>query len=464
MLLKITQQTLGRVIQIDLRFDPPGVTVRRPIKSVYEVPTVPVFVITEEGPGILVLNPAAPELFTLAEMPSGLVSIMEKKFAERALPLERAPPNVNLQRPLPSAIAAAPVKSSRVAAAINSRNVNRQIARALSPKVLPPMPKAPQPESNSEIEVESASPEVPKPVVAEVPKPLLPETPKPLLPETPKLVVAEPVVAEVPKPVVVETPKPVVVETPKPVVVETPKPVVAEVPKPIIPESNSEIEVESASPSPEEEFESVSPPPAPLQKLIPPAPDPFVPPPPRTPFVPPPKLDSVKVQQLQSLRPQGTEALSAAPPKPQWEGPPKAPRPDTAQLPPGLARLFKKPAAETPAVEALPPPPPEFQESAIPPPPMASPGSQIRKGHIGPALQRVLAKTPSPIEQRLPEESVGVSPADQASLIPPPPSYAPPEGLQQVQQPGKLPLPRKLAPIQGTVTQQQGPNWLNSSE
>ena len=426
MLLKITQQTLGRVIQIDLRLDPPGVTVRRPIKSVYEVPTIPIFVITEEGPGILVLNPAAPELFTLAELPGGLVSIMEKKFAERALPLEKAPPNVNLQRPLPSAIAAAPVKSSRVAAAINSRNMNRQIARALSPKVLPPMAKAPtaapQPESNVEIEAESVSP------VSPAPAPSVVQEPAPT-----------PSVAQEP------APAPSVVQEP------APGPSGAQEPAPApIPSSNSEIEFESVSPAP------------PIERLIPSAPDPFTQPPPRAPFVAPPRIGSVQVPPVQSLRPEGTEAISAAPPKPKWEGPPKAPRPATAQLPPGLARLFKKPDTVAPAAEALPPPPPEFQESAIPPPPIASPGSQIRKGHLPPGLERLLTKTPKPVDS-IPEESVGVSPADQASLIPPPPSYAPPEGLQQVQKPGKLPLPRKLAPIQGTVSK-QGPNWLNTSE
>ena len=423
MLMKITQQTLGRVIQIDLRFDPPGVTVRRPIKSVYEVPTIPIFIITEEGPGILVLNPDAPELFTVAEMPSGLVSIMEKKFAERLLPLERAPPNINLQRPLPSAIAAAPVKSSRVAAAMNSRNVNRQMAKALSPKILAPLVK-PQAESNSEIVAENVSPASPPPQpVVPVAQPVVqPAAPvvQPVAPVVQPVVPVQPV-APVVKPVVpvVQPAAPVVQPVPPPVV-PVPPPVVQPVqpaPPPLrAPSTNSETEFESLSPR--------VPPPqsASMQKLIPAAPDPFMPPPPRAPLIAPPKVDSVPVPQAQPLRPQVPGAVRAVPPKPQWEGPPKAPRPPAAQLPPGLARLFKKPAAEAP-------------------PPVR--------------------KTPNSVQPSY-EEILGESPANKVSLIPPPPSYAPPEGFQQARA-GKLPLPRKLAPIQGT-TSKQGPNWLNTSE
>jgi hypothetical protein len=78
MLRKIVEITGGNVIQIDLRSDPPGITGKKPFRIYYENMAIPVFVITDEGPGILVLNPAAPELLRKSDMPVGLFTAIEK--------------------------------------------------------------------------------------------------------------------------------------------------------------------------------------------------------------------------------------------------------------------------------------------------------------------------------------------------------------------------------------------------
>ena len=82
MMRRIVEQTRGRVFQIDLREDPPTFLAKKPLRNLYEPPTVPVFIITETGPGILVLNPSAPEILQKEDMPAGLIAIMNKKFTE----------------------------------------------------------------------------------------------------------------------------------------------------------------------------------------------------------------------------------------------------------------------------------------------------------------------------------------------------------------------------------------------
>jgi hypothetical protein len=116
MMRRIVEQTRGRVFQIDLREDPPAFLAKKPIRSVYEPPNIPIFVITEEGPGILVLTPSAPEILEKKDIPAGLMAIMEKKFAEtkgvlkaRAQPAAAVAQKTIAQIRAEKAAAAAPV-------------------------------------------------------------------------------------------------------------------------------------------------------------------------------------------------------------------------------------------------------------------------------------------------------------------------------------------------------------------
>ena len=91
MQFRIASLTLARIFQIDLRSDPPVLSGRIPVKTRYESPSLPVFVITEEGPGVLVRNPSAPELLQKADIPSGLQALMLKTWAEKkgVLPVQK---------------------------------------------------------------------------------------------------------------------------------------------------------------------------------------------------------------------------------------------------------------------------------------------------------------------------------------------------------------------------------------
>jgi hypothetical protein len=67
----------GRVVvQINLTADPPTVSAKKPFRIAY--PTIPVFIVTAEGPALLVRNPAQPEFLTKEELPAGLATIVEK--------------------------------------------------------------------------------------------------------------------------------------------------------------------------------------------------------------------------------------------------------------------------------------------------------------------------------------------------------------------------------------------------
>ena len=83
MLRKIVRKTGGSVLQIDLRADPPAFTGAKPIRPAYEGVPVPVVVITESGPGLLVLNPAAPQILKRADMPVGLLTTLDSVLATK---------------------------------------------------------------------------------------------------------------------------------------------------------------------------------------------------------------------------------------------------------------------------------------------------------------------------------------------------------------------------------------------
>jgi hypothetical protein len=82
MLRKIVEETGGNAVQIDLRADPPAITGHRPFRSLYEVSSIPIFVITDEGPGLLVKNPAAPEILKKSDMPPGLLETVDAVIAK----------------------------------------------------------------------------------------------------------------------------------------------------------------------------------------------------------------------------------------------------------------------------------------------------------------------------------------------------------------------------------------------
>jgi len=132
MIRRIVQQTGGRVFQIDLRADPPTFMARKPLRSMYEAPTVPVFVVTEEGPGLLVLNPAAPEILKKEDMPAGLLKIMEKAFAETKgiIGLAQKP----VEPPPKPPLTYAELKARKASAAIQMPPINPFNAESPTPK------------------------------------------------------------------------------------------------------------------------------------------------------------------------------------------------------------------------------------------------------------------------------------------------------------------------------------------
>jgi len=62
------------VIQIDLRPDPPTTIAKRPVRP--SAPGIPVFVILQEGPALLMRG--QPELLKREDMPRGLLDILSK--------------------------------------------------------------------------------------------------------------------------------------------------------------------------------------------------------------------------------------------------------------------------------------------------------------------------------------------------------------------------------------------------
>jgi hypothetical protein len=112
MLLGIVSFTGMNVVQIDLRTDPPTFSGQRPVRESYSVQSIPIFVITEEGPGILVLNPAAPQILKKSDMPTELLKTVEKILSEskkgRFVPTVPAKAAPSPPPPAPPAAAPAP--------------------------------------------------------------------------------------------------------------------------------------------------------------------------------------------------------------------------------------------------------------------------------------------------------------------------------------------------------------------
>ncbi|NBV77175.1 hypothetical protein EBR66_03370 [bacterium] len=75
-LARILHEISMPVIQIDIRSDPPKYRAFKPIRP--SAPGVPVFIITEEGPALLLLSPELPQFLTRDDMPRGLKQIYEK--------------------------------------------------------------------------------------------------------------------------------------------------------------------------------------------------------------------------------------------------------------------------------------------------------------------------------------------------------------------------------------------------
>jgi len=179
MLRKIVSLTTGRIFQIDLRSDPPVLSGRKPIRTFHESPSIPVFVITEDGPGLLVLNPSAPELLTQENIPSGLAALMKQKWEEKGSILPNAAAASKVRAVAPVAAAVATTKNAEPAPKTLPRKPFKSLAElraaAAAPKTLPPiadnaepMPVAPPPQVAPEVPVEKAKP-IPLPPITETP-------------------------------------------------------------------------------------------------------------------------------------------------------------------------------------------------------------------------------------------------------------------------------------------------------
>ena len=86
MLRSIVRKTGGSVVQIDLRKDPSDknmITGARPIKSLYPNMPIPVFVITESGPALLVLDPSSPNILAREDMPAGLITQIQTTLSTK---------------------------------------------------------------------------------------------------------------------------------------------------------------------------------------------------------------------------------------------------------------------------------------------------------------------------------------------------------------------------------------------
>ena len=175
MLRRIVMATGMRVVQIDLRKDPPAISGKMPVRmrSIYESPTIPVFVITEEGPGILVLNPG--EILTQQDIPAGLITIMKQLWFSRT---EAAKPVAKLDakpQPTRTELIAAAVKSAvpePVARAQPTRAELIAAAKKATPQPKVPEVEAPQPLTRAELitaakKATPIAPKAPEPVAVE---------------------------------------------------------------------------------------------------------------------------------------------------------------------------------------------------------------------------------------------------------------------------------------------------------
>ena len=84
MLRRIVKETGVKVAQIDLRADPPMVIARGVIRTTHLIDMVPIFVITEDGPAMLVLNPEEPLPLTKADLPGGFMALIEKQVEQNS--------------------------------------------------------------------------------------------------------------------------------------------------------------------------------------------------------------------------------------------------------------------------------------------------------------------------------------------------------------------------------------------
>ena len=63
------------IVQINLQVDPPAVVAKRPVRPT--APGVPVFIITAEGPALLLRSPQDPQFLLESDMPKGLLDIVK---------------------------------------------------------------------------------------------------------------------------------------------------------------------------------------------------------------------------------------------------------------------------------------------------------------------------------------------------------------------------------------------------
>lgn len=108
MLRRIVKGTGAKVAQIDLRSDPPLMTARGTMIKSHSADIVSIFIITEDGPGMLVLNPEEPASLTKADVPGAFMETIDKLIRKGPGVLGIKPPNPLLNARRAPAVAAPP--------------------------------------------------------------------------------------------------------------------------------------------------------------------------------------------------------------------------------------------------------------------------------------------------------------------------------------------------------------------
>jgi hypothetical protein len=109
----LTRMTGRITVQVNLTLDPPTVSAKKPMRISY--PTFPVFVVTAEGPALLVRDPSRPELLQKEDLPAGLAAHVER--AKGILQMRPAAPRpaaaaAEAAAPAPRPAAAPPIRTA----------------------------------------------------------------------------------------------------------------------------------------------------------------------------------------------------------------------------------------------------------------------------------------------------------------------------------------------------------------
>ena len=88
MIRTLVHSKVRPIVQINLREDPPSIIAKKPVRPT--APGVPVFIITEDGPALLLRSPESPQFLLETDMPQGLSDIV--KGAKRIAGVKVKPP------------------------------------------------------------------------------------------------------------------------------------------------------------------------------------------------------------------------------------------------------------------------------------------------------------------------------------------------------------------------------------